>query len=155
MRMGVMIGLAGLALPMPALAQNAAVEAPIEAFAAAFNKGDIPAARATHETMATITDEVAPFHWTGSGAFNGWLAALAADSAATGKTEESVTIAKPTREIVTGASAYVIVPAVYRFKQKGVAMSETAQFTFVLHQEGTRWKIRGWTWTGPDATPVK
>jgi len=155
MRMGVMIGLAGLALPMPALAQNAAVEAPIAAFANSFNKGDIPGARATHETLVTITDEVAPYHWAGPGAFDAWLAALGADSAAKGVTDESVTIGKATRTLVSGAQAYVIVPAVYRFKQKGVAMSETAQFTFVLHQEGTRWKIRGWTWTGPDATPVK
>lgn len=83
------------------------------------------------------------------------LPALAADAAAKGITDESVTIAKPTRELVTGGDAYVVVPAVYRFKQKGAAMAETAQFAFNLHKGETGWKIRGWTWTGPDATPVK
>jgi hypothetical protein len=150
-----LVGLAGLALPLPALAQDVAVEAPIEAFVASFNKGDVPGAKATHEKLATIVDEVAPYGWSGPGAFDAWLAALAADSAAKAITEESVTISKPTRELVTGADAYVIVPAVYRFKQKGVAMSEAAQFTFSLHKGAAGWKIRSWTWTGPDATPVK
>jgi hypothetical protein len=36
-------------------------------------------------------------------------------------------IGTPTRELVTGNHAYVIVPSVYSFKLKGVAMSETAQ----------------------------
>ncbi len=150
-----LIGLAGLALPLPALAQDAAVEAPIETFVASFNKGDVPAAKATHEKLATIIDEVAPYSWAGPGAFDNWLAALAADSTAKGITDQSVTIARPTRELVSGGDAYVVVPAVYRFKQKGVAMSEAAQFAFTLHKSETGWKIRGWTWTGPDATPVR
>lgn len=150
-----LIGLACLALPLPAMAQDAAVEAPIETFVAAFNKGDVPAAKATHERLAMIIDEVAPYSWAGPTAFDGWLAALAADSAAKGITDESVTISKPTRELVSGADAYVVVPAVYRFKQKGVAMAEVAQFAFTLHKGESGWKIRSWTWTGPDATPAR
>ena len=150
-----LIGLACVALPLPALAQDAAVEAPIEAFVGAFNKGDVPAAKATHEKLAIIIDEVAPYSWAGPAAFDNWLAALATDAAARGITDQSVTISKPTRELVSGTDAYVVVPAVYRFKQKGVAMSEAAQFAFTLHKSATGWKIRGWTWTGPDATPVK
>jgi hypothetical protein len=150
-----LIGLAALALPLPALAQDAAVEAPIEAFVGAFNKGDVPAAKATHEKLTIIIDEIAPYSWAGPTAFDNWLAALAADAAAKGITDESVTISKPTRELVSGADAYVVVPAIYRFKQKGVAMSETAQFAFALHKSEAGWKIRGWTWTGPDATPVR
>ena len=150
-----LIGLALAALPLPALAHNAAVESPIKAFIAAFNKGDMKGAAATHAASPTIIDEVPPYHWFGAGAFNAWAAALAKDSAARGITEESVTISDSSRELITGANAYVIVPAVYHFKQKGVAMAETAQFTFALHSANNRWKIVSWTWTGPDASPVK
>ncbi len=151
------IGLAGLAMiavPVPALAKDAAVEAPITAFITAFNKGDVPAASRTHAPSVNITDEVAPYRWVGPGAFSAWLAALGKDSAARGITEERVKVSDPTRELVTGADAYVIVPAVYSFRQKGVAMSETAQFTFSLHKGAAGWKITGWTWTGPDPSPV-
>ena len=151
-----MIGLACAALPLPAVAQNAAVEAPIKAFVAAFDKGDMAGAAATHSLNGlSIIDEVPPYHWWGAGAFQAWAAALAKDSAAKGITDQSVTISDPSRELVTGMDAYVIVPAVYHFKQKGVAMAETAQFTFALHSANNRWKIVSWTWTGPDASPAK
>ncbi|MEG3146455.1 hypothetical protein U1839_17520 [Sphingomonas sp. RT2P30] len=148
-------GLACAALPLPALAKDAAVEAPIRTFVASFNKGDVPAAAATHDRDVAIIDEVAPYRWSGAGAFDGWLAALAADSRAKGITDQSVTISDPTRELVTGADAYVVVPAVYRFRQKGVAMTETAQFAFSLHKGEAGWKISGWTWTGPDAVAAR
>jgi ketosteroid isomerase-like protein len=142
-------------LPVPALAQDATVSAPIVQFMQAFNKGDIAAARATHLADAVIVDEVAPFRWRGVGAFDAWIADLTKDSAAQGITEPSVEIGTPTRTLVSGNTAYVIVPSTYRFRQKGVAMSEVAQMTFVLQSTATGWKIAGWTWTGPDATPVK
>jgi hypothetical protein len=150
-----LIGLACAALPLPAFASDAAVEAPIRVFIDSFNKGDVPAAAATHEKVVVIIDEIAPYRWSGAGAFDAWLGALAADSKAKGITDETVTISDPTRELVTGADAYVVVPAVYRFKQKGVAMAEVAQFAFALHKGEAGWKIAGWTWTGPDASPVK
>jgi ketosteroid isomerase-like protein len=142
-------------LPVKAVAQDAAVSAPIVRFMQAFNKGDVAAARATHLADAAIVDEVAPFAWRGAGAFDAWVADLAKDAEAKGITDQSVEIGKPTRTLVTGDTAYVIVPSIYRFKQKGVAMSEAAQMTFVLRSTAIGWKIAGWTWTGPDATPVK
>jgi len=70
-----------------------------------------------------------------------------------------VTISAPTRVESSGDSAYVIVPAVYSYKEKGVAMRETAQMTFVLKKGTSGWLIHGWTWTGPKprraATPAK
>jgi hypothetical protein len=44
---------------------------------------------------------------------------------------------------------------VYHFKQKGVAMSETAQMTLTLEKGASGWKISGWAWTGPDAAVVR
>ena len=42
-----------------------------------------------------------------------------------------------------------MVPAVYTFKERGVAMREAAQMTFVLKKGAGGWLIHGWTWTGP------
>jgi hypothetical protein len=33
--------------------------------------------------------------------------------------------------------------------EKGVAMREAAQFTFVLKKGAGGWLIHAWTWTGP------
>lgn len=141
---------------LPAIAQDAAVEAPIKAFAEGFSKGDMAAAMATHvSTGAVIVDELPPYMWSGASSFSDWGASFAKDAAAKGLTEPSVSIGKPTRELVTGDNAYVIVPAVYTFKQKGVAMRETAQMTFALVKTASGWKIASWTWTGPDPVPVK
>ena len=142
-------------LAAPALAADAAVQRPIFQFVDAFNKGDAAGAQAIMATDLTIIDEVAPFLWHGSDAFARWGADYEVDAKAKGITDPGVTISAPTRELVSGDTAYVIVPSVYRFKQKGVQMSETAQMTFALHKGAAGWKISGWTWTGPDATPAK
>lgn len=142
-------------LPASALAQDAAVEAPIYQFVEAFNKGDVATALATHAADTHITDEVPPYFWGGHDAFQKWGADYEKDAAANGITNPKVVIGKVTRELVSGDHAYVIVPSVYTFTQKGVAMTETAQMTFALKKEAGTWKISAWTWTGPDPTPVK
>lgn len=136
--------------------RDAAVEAPITAFVDAFNKGDNATAKAQMAAGGVvIIDEVPPFRWGGPKAFDGWVADYAKDAAANGITEPAVRIGTPTRTLISGRHAYVIVPSVYSFKLKGVAMTEAAQMTFALDRGTAGWKIVAWTWTGPDATPVK
>jgi ketosteroid isomerase-like protein len=48
-----------------------------------------------------------------------------------------------------GDQAYVVVPAVFAFKEKGVPTKESAQMTFVLKKGAKGWLIHAWTWTGP------
>ena len=136
-------------------AGDAAVEATIRQFADAFNKGDLKAAKALHIAAPTIIDEVAPHYWRGPKAFDSWGADLAKSEAAEGKTGGQVTIGAPTREVVSGANAYVIAPTTYTFQQKGMTMRETAQMTLVMNKDASGWKIASWVWTGPDAKPVK
>lgn len=138
----------------PALAGDAAVEAPIRQFVDSFNKGDTAGALATMADKASIIDEVTPFHWHGKDALATWGADNEADAKARGIDAQSVVLGTPTRELVAGTHAYVIVPATYRFTQAGVKMAEAAQITFTLEQGAAGWKITGWTWTGPDATPA-
>jgi ketosteroid isomerase-like protein len=152
------IALAAVAILLSATAAragDAAVEATIRKFGEAFNKGDVKAAKALHVAAPIIIDEVAPHSWTGAKAFDSWLADLAKSEAAEGKTGGQVAISAPTREVVSGNSAYVIVPATYTFKQKGAVLRETAQMTFVLSKQTSGWRILSWTWTGAEGAPVK
>jgi hypothetical protein len=154
---GVLVSLAVCSAIAPAQTTSSdPVIAPIHAFMEAFNKGDAAAAAATHVKTAEldIVDEVPPYHWHGPDAFTAWSAALDADSKKQAITEARVSIGAPIRKLTEGGSAYVIVPAVYRFKQGGVAMRQAAQMTFTLAKEASGWKIQSWTWTGPGSRPA-
>jgi ketosteroid isomerase-like protein len=120
--------------------------APIQKFITSFNKGDVAGAAATHAAGAdlVIIDEVSPYVWRGPKAFQSWGADLESDAKKNGITEPMVTI-----------KAYVIVPAVYTYKQGGKAMREAAQMTVVLKKDATGWLIHGWTWTGPRPQAAK
>ena len=148
--------LAGLSLATGSLAANAQVEAPIHQFIDAFNKGDMKTAAATHLAGGvSIIDEVRPHLWSGPKAFVSWATDLINDDKAAGVTNEAVALGAVTREVISGDDAYVIIAATYNFKQKGVAMREPAQMTYAMKKTAAGWKIAGWTWTGPNPTPVK
>jgi hypothetical protein len=137
---------------------NPQVIAPIQKFIDSFNKGDVAAAAATHAAEAdlVILDEVPPFLWRGPRAFQQWSTDLDNDAKKQGITEPMVTLAAASRTEVNGDQAYVVVPAVYTFKQRGVTMRESAQMTFALKKGANGWLIHGWTWTGPKpSAPVK
>lgn len=139
------------AAPAGAQAPDPQLIAPIQKFMDSFNKGDVAGAAATHAAGAdlAIIDEVPPFVWRGPKAFEAWSTALDSISKQAGITDQMVTISAPTRTETSGDSAYVIVPAVYTYKEKGVAMREAAQMTFVLKKGASGWLIHAWTWTGP------
>ncbi len=130
---------------------EAQLMAPIQKFIDSFNKGDVAGAAATHAAAAdlAIVDEVPPHFWRGEQAFQAWSADLESDAKKRGITEPWVTISAPTRVEANGDQAYVVVPAVYTFKERGVAMREAAQMTVVLKKGAGGWLIHGWTWTGP------
>ncbi|HEX5378266.1 MAG TPA: nuclear transport factor 2 family protein [Phenylobacterium sp.] len=132
------------------------LSAPIHQFIDSFNKGDAKAAAAAHVPGGVvIIDEVSPFAWQGPKAFETWAADLARNDKAQGVTDESVAVGEASREVVAGDRAYVVVPVVYTFKQKGVAMREAAQMSVALARGVQGWKIAGWAWTGPDPSPAK
>ncbi|MET0215397.1 MAG: hypothetical protein ABW292_20475 [Vicinamibacterales bacterium] len=150
----VTLGLVGLVLAggtAGAQAPDAQLIAPIQKFIDSFNKGDMAGASATHAATAevSITDEVSPFLWRGPQALKTWAADLESDAKKRGITDQSVAISAPTRTETNGDQAYVVVPAVYTFKERGVAMREAAQMTFVLKKGASGWLINAWTWTGP------
>ena len=59
-----------------------------------------------------------------------------------------VVLGKPRHVDVTGDLAYVVVPANYRFKQKGKAVAEIgSMLTIVLQKGPAGWRMTAWTWT--------
>ena len=85
-----------------------------------------------------IVDEVPPFVWRGPGAFQGWAGDLAAYDKKNGISDEHVAISAATRTEVDGDRAYVIVPAVYTFKQGGAAMLH-ASSSAIAFRYAPRW----------------
>lgn len=152
----IMAGAAALTAASAAPAADPAVEAPIRAMLAAFNKGDVAAAKATHVAAPMILDEpTAPFAWGGPTAFDDWIAALGKSEADAGKTGGRVALGAAIRESVMGDHAYVVMPSTYTFQQQGRTMRETGTMTFALVKQGADWKIQAWTWSSPEAVPVK
>lgn len=128
---------------------------PIHQFIDSFNKGDAATAEATHLASASITDEVAPYHWEAPGAFKAWAAALDAHDKKAGMSEQAVTLGKPHLVDSTADTAYVSLEAVYSFKQNGAAMREPARMTYALRKTAEGWKIASWTWSGAKAEKAK
>ncbi len=159
MKMKIQFLLAAVAMltVAPALsAASPAVEAPIRTMIEGFNKGDASLAKSTHVAAPMILDEpTAPFTWSGPTAFDDWVAALGKSEADAGKTGGKVALGSITRASVMNDHAYVVVPSTYTFQQAGRTMRETGTMTFALIKQGVDWKIQAWTWTSPEAVPVK
>jgi ketosteroid isomerase-like protein len=144
-----------LAFAPAAQAAGADVETTISQFSAALHAGDSKTARNFLGPRTVILDDVAPYYWGGTKAFENWQADLAKASAARGMSEEDAVLDAPTRVEISGDHAYAILPATHTFKIKGRMMREVAQLTFTLAKDPTGWKIVSWAWTGPKAMPVQ
>jgi hypothetical protein len=149
------IALLGISAAAGAAAPDAQVMAPIRLFIDSFNRGNMKAAAAALSPGGlAIIDDVSPHVWAGPNASETWSKALAASDQTEGNTDGAVTIGKPTREVVSGDRGYVVVPAVYTYKAKGVAMREAAQMVYALQRGPSGWQITGWTWVGTTPKPA-
>lgn len=148
--------LAAAAAVAAGAAEDKSATVPIHAFIDGFDKGDMKAALATFASGdIAIIDEAAPFHWFGPTAPAAWAADLAKSDAAEGRTEGNVKLGAPTRNEVSGGTAYVVVPAHYTFKMHGTPMVEEGRMTFALTGKAKAWKIAAWSWSSPPAHPAK
>jgi len=117
-----------------------------------FNGGDVGAFIAAHRDGAVIIDEFAPYTWGGSGSVQAWLESYSKDATARKISEGRIDYQKPLQANSDGSSAYIVLPATYRFKQDGKAMAGKGSMTFVMVKTGKEWKISSWTYSG--AAPV-
>jgi ketosteroid isomerase-like protein len=135
---------------------TADVTLPVRQFIDGFNKGDTKSAYATFaKGDIMIVDEFAPHQWYGPTAPLRWATDYDKNAKATGVTDGKVTYSAPTRMEIEGVQAYVIMPTVYLYKQKGRPMQEEGEITVVLRKEAGAWKMRGWTWSGVKPHPAK
>jgi len=135
-----------------AAAPNDELAAPIHQFVDSLAKGDVAGAQAAYaSTSLAITDEVPPYHWQGTGAFDAWAADLAKFETASGNTDARLVLGDAIREEATGDDAYVVMVATYTYKARGVPVREDARMTFVLHKEAGGWRIQSWTFASPKA----
>lgn len=132
---------------------DAPLVATVQAFVDGFNKGDMKAAAAALSSDVVIIDDVPPHVWSGPGAFEAWSKTLNAASQAEGDTDETVTLGKPTRALAQSDHGYVVLPATYAYKQKGVQVREPAQIVCSLHKAANGWLITGWAWVGTKPKP--
>jgi hypothetical protein len=155
LRIASLLGAFLFALSLAAHAQSTP-EAVTRQWMDAFNAGDMAKADALNSSSGTsIIDEFAPYTWTGPKAFAEWGAGFEADAKTREITEPKVTLGALVVKNVTAAHAYLIFPAVYTYKQKGVAMVETGHDAIVLRKEGGAWKVVSWSWTGSVPKPAK
>jgi ketosteroid isomerase-like protein len=121
--------------------------APIKAFVAAIDKGDMTAAAATHVETPSIIDEFPPHHWSGAGAFAAWGADYGKDAQLHGDTDGTLTMHKVHRLTIEGDAAYAVVPTDFSYKRKGKAVVEHGTITYALARTPAGWRIASWTYS--------
>lgn len=137
-----------LAAAPNALAQQKDVMATVHQFVDGFNKGDTKSALAACADQTSIIDEFPPHEWHGAGACGKWADDYDANAKKDGITDGMVILGKPRHVDVTGDLAYVVVPANYRFKQKGKPVAEIGSMLTIALQKGPAgWRMTAWTWT--------
>ena len=130
-----------------AATESAAAMATVNQFVDGFNKGDTKTALAACASPASIIDEFGRHEWQGPTACADWARDYAADDARQGITAGVVTLGKPWHVNITGALAYVVVPATYTYELHGKPMQETGSvWTLVLKKGVSGWRIAAWAW---------
>lgn len=123
------------------------VIATVRQFMDSFNKGDITSAAATCADQTSIIDEFSPYEWHGAGACSNWANDYDAFAKKNGMTNGIVTLGKPRHIDIAGDRAYVVIPANFKFKQKGKLVSEIGStLTVALQKAATGWRITAWAW---------
>jgi hypothetical protein len=115
----------------------------------AANRSIDPASLAVNFAPSVVlVDDLAPFVFEGTAsvALSDWLTAYAADSDKNHVTDFSMRLLKPRRVEVERDRAYVIFPAVYRFKQHDKPGQERGVITATLVKIDSKWLIATWSW---------
>jgi hypothetical protein len=133
--------------PSAAATDKSDVLATVQQFVVSFNKGDVKTAAASCANETFIIDEFPPHEWHGVNACAKWMAAYDADAQKNGITGGVVTLDAPLHIDVTADRAYVVVPANYKFNQKGKQIQETgSMLTIALQKRDSKWLMTGWSW---------
>jgi hypothetical protein len=113
----------------------------------ALNAGDLRAWLATCGPGASIVDEIPPHSWQGAAACANWWSSFAAYGKRFRISDIAVDLETPWHVVLDTKSAYLVVPAVYSYRQSGKSQREPGIFTVALKKTLQGWLISGWAWT--------
>ena len=112
-----------------------------------FNKGDGEAMAANFAVPRSILDGMPPHVWQGPTASQDWYRDVLIEGEQHSASDYFVTLDEPLHNIITGESAYVVVPATMTFKVQGQQVTQTgAVFTVALRKLPEGWRIAAWAW---------
>lgn len=121
---------------------------PINQFFDGLNKGDFDAALKSCASNTAIIDEFSPFLWQGPSACKDWLNDFGIFSKKNDLTFEKITLGKPTKPMIDGDHAYLVIPASFAFKIAGKHQVEKgSKVTATLTKAAEGWVVTGWSWT--------
>ena len=141
--------------PVGADASQAGDKHSVAAFVGRFvdevNKGDASAALGHFTKDVSITEDLAPFRWTGPNAGADWLTGMQKNGERMGVSDIQMHLGSPTQVLVQGDAAYEAIPGVVTFNGKRRALHERGILTFALAKEAGVWKITSLAWGGSAA----
>jgi ketosteroid isomerase-like protein len=119
----------------------------VQQYIAAFNKGDAKAMAAMCADPMSILDGMAPHVWHGPTAAQDWYKDVLVEGEHLGAKDYQVTLSEPLHAVVTGDTAYVVLPATMTFKLKGKPVTQSgAIFTVALRKVPAGWRLASWAW---------
>ena len=123
----------------------------ISTFVDQVNKGQASTALGHLAQHVSITDDLAPFHWTGPNAGAEWLAGMQKNGERMGVTDIQMQLGAPTQVLVHGDAAYEAIPGVVTLAGKRRTLHEKGMLTFALVRKAGVWKITSLAWGGAAA----
>ena len=121
--------------------------AAVQQYIDAFNKGDQEGMSAAFAVPGSILDGMPPHLWLGPSATRDWYRDVLIEGEQHGASGYFVTLGEPLHNNITGDSAYVVVPAIMKFKIQSQEILQTgAMFTVALRKLAEGWRIAAWAW---------
>ncbi len=118
------------------------------AFIENVNSGTISEALRRLTDDVCITEDIAPFRWSGAEAGGQWLAAMEANAQRLGVTSIIMNPGEPHRIEIEGEHGYCILPGVVTLERPDGSLQEDGLITLAMRFEAGHWRISALTWTG-------
>jgi hypothetical protein len=127
--------------------------APVQRWIAAFNAVQTPLPEDVFTDGAIITDQFAPYVWSGSAGIHTWSEALNKSLHSPRVGFQHVVTDSPRAFMIskTGDRVSFVLPATLTYSVDGKPGTDRALWLYVLVKQGDVWKIAADTWTRTDS----
>ncbi|MBV8722371.1 MAG: hypothetical protein JO277_09490 [Candidatus Eremiobacteraeota bacterium] len=129
-----------------------AMTAPVYRWIGDFNAARTPLPRDVFTDDAVITDEFAPYVWSGRAGVRAWSEDLDRSVHSPRIRDEKVVVGAPRAFMIDapGDRASFVLPATLTYVFDGTPSTDRALWFFVVVKDGDAWKISADTWTLSD-----